>query len=198
MVFLFISYATWRVWSYGHTFEMEKTDAAIVLGAAAWHKDPSPVLRERINQAISLYEEGYTETIIFTGGKGEGAPFAESEVAKEYALAQNVPEEDILVETESQMTEGNLRNALELGKKHDLLSFSIVSDPLHMKRAMLLAKDLGMEAYATPTQTSAFHSFKSKFPFLLRELFFYLTYLIMWPISKLLGIPPAEFVNQFL
>ena len=193
----FISYAAWSVWSYGDTFEMEKTDAVIVLGAAAWHKDPSPVLRERINQAISLYEDGYTETIIFTGGKGEGAPFAESEVSKEYAIEQNVPEGDILVETDSQMTEGNLRNALELGKKHDLHSFSIVSDPLHMKRAMLLAKDLGMEAYATPTQTSAYRSWRSKLPFFLRELAFYSAYLIMWPISKILELSPAELVNQF-
>ena len=66
-----------------------------------------------------------------------------------------------------------------------------------MKRAMLLAKDLGMEAYATPTQTSAYHSWRSKLPFFLRELAFYLAYLMMWPISRIFNLSPAELVNQF-
>lgn len=36
--------------------QLIKTDAAIVLGAAAWGDEPSPVFRERINHAIWLYE----------------------------------------------------------------------------------------------------------------------------------------------
>ncbi|WP_342345438.1 hypothetical protein [Snodgrassella alvi] len=35
-----------------------EADAAIVLGAAAWDKRPSPVFRERINHAINLYRAG--------------------------------------------------------------------------------------------------------------------------------------------
>ena len=52
----------------------------------------------------------------------------------------------------------------------------IVSDPLHMKRAMLMAKDYGMKAYSSPTPTTRYISLKSKFSFLAREEFFYVGY----------------------
>ena len=52
----------------------------------------------------------------------------------------------------------------------------IISDPLHMKRAMLLAKDAGIEAYTSPTKTSAYKTWKSTIPFIARETFFYIGY----------------------
>ena len=55
----------------------------------------------------------------------------------------------------------------------------IVSDPLHMKRAMLMAKDYGIPAYTSPTTTSMYKSLKTKIPFLLREEFFYIGYRIV-------------------
>ncbi|MFY3791805.1 YdcF family protein [Ureibacillus sp. MALMAid1270] len=85
-VFLFIIYSAYSIWSFSNKNQLVKTDAAIVLGAATWEGEPSPVFRERINHAIWLYENGYVEKIILTGGKGEGEQFAESEVAREYAI----------------------------------------------------------------------------------------------------------------
>ena len=52
----------------------------------------------------------------------------------------------------------------------------IVSDPLHMKRAMLMADDNGIKAYSSPTPTSRYITVKSKFSFLAREEFFYIGY----------------------
>lgn len=52
----------------------------------------------------------------------------------------------------------------------------IVSDPLHMKRAMLMAKDCGIEAYSSPTPTTRYRTLRSKLPFLAREEFFYIGY----------------------
>ncbi|MBY2477640.1 hypothetical protein KWV16_12200 [Clostridioides difficile] len=54
----------------------------------------------------------------------------------------------------------------------------IVSDPLHMKRAMLMANDYEIEAYSSPTPTTRYISLKSKLPFLAREEFFYIGYRI--------------------
>jgi vancomycin permeability regulator SanA len=34
--------------------QLKKSDAAVVLGASAWHERPSPVFRERINHGIWL------------------------------------------------------------------------------------------------------------------------------------------------
>lgn len=151
---------------------------AVVLGAAAWEDEPSPVLQERINHAIWLYKNDYVDKIIFTGGKGKGDDdYAESEVARDYAIKNNVHPEDILIETQSKITEENLKFAYEIGVEENFSTFTIVSDPLHMKRAMLMAENTGMEAYSSPTQSSAYETFISKFPFFMRELFFYIGYI---------------------
>lgn len=154
---------------------------AVVLGAAAWDDEPSPVLRERINHAIWLYENGYVDKIIFTGGKGKGDQLAESEVARDYAIRKNVNSGDILIETKSKITEENLEYAYDIANRGNFDTFIIVSDPLHMKRAVLMAKNTGMEAYSSPTQSSVYKTLDSKIPFFLRELFFYVGYIVSFP-----------------
>ncbi|QFT87998.1 hypothetical protein FIU87_04950 [Bacillus sp. THAF10] len=178
----FISYSAFSIWSFGNNVQLVKSDVAVVLGAAAWDNEPSPVLRERVNHAIWLYENDYVDKIIFTGGKGEGDKYAESEIARDYAIKHNVHSDDILIETKSTITEENLKYAYEIAKENNLNTFTIVSDPLHMKRAILIAKNTGMEAYSSPTQSSVYKTLNSKVPFFLRELFFYIGYLFSLPL----------------
>lgn len=179
--FIFIGYSALSIWSFGDKVQLVKTDAAVVLGAATWGDEPSPVLRERINHSIWLYENGYVDKIIFTGGKGKGTKLAESEVARDYAIKNNVNSKDILIETKSSITEENLKYANAVGHENNLTTFAIVSDPMHMKRAMLMAKNTGMDAYSSPTQSSVYKSLNTKIPFLLRELFFYIGYILSFP-----------------
>ena len=84
-IIIFIGYSAFSIWTFKDKVELVKTDAAIVLGAAAWNDKPSPVFRERINYSIWLYENNYVDKIIFTGGKGKDDKYAESEVARDYA-----------------------------------------------------------------------------------------------------------------
>ncbi|OMF27197.1 hypothetical protein BK133_19805 [Paenibacillus sp. FSL H8-0548] len=107
---------------------------------------------------------------------GEEDTLSEAEAAKRYAIQHKVNEEDIIMEEESSITEQNLSNAYAIAQRQHINSFTIVSDPLHMKRALTMAKDLGMDAYASPTQTSAYQSIRTKLPFLLREIFFLIGY----------------------
>ncbi len=167
------------IWNYGKVDEKAPADVAIVLGAAISDGEVSPVYRERINHAITLYEEGTVDFIILTGGFGEGSYKSDSQVAKEYALSQDVPEERILIEEKSTITEENLEFSKEVMEENDLETAIIVSDPLHMKRAMLMAKDYNINALSSPTTTSMYKSLKTKIPFLLREEFFYIGYCIV-------------------
>ncbi|MCC5634672.1 YdcF family protein [Nostoc sp. CHAB 5844] len=166
------------IYLYGSISNHIKADAAIVLGAAVWGEEPSPVFRERINHAINLYKNGSVKTIIFTGGVGESHEPAEAIVGKNYAIAQQVKATDILTETQSRTTHQNLKNALEVAKAHQLTQFLIVSDPLHMKRAVLMARGLRMDAYSSPTPTTRYRSFSSQMEFLSRETYFYFVYLV--------------------
>ena len=167
------------IWNYGKVDEKAPADVAIVLGAAISDGEVSPVYRERINHAITLYEEGTVDYIILTGGFGDGSFKSDSQVAKEYALSQGIPEESILIEEKSTITEENLEFSKEIMDENNLKTAIIVSDPLHMKRAMLMAKDYNITALSSPTTTSMYKSLKTKIPFLLREEFFYVGYCVV-------------------
>lgn len=181
VIFIFIGYMAFSIWSFGNKSQLVKTDAAIVLGAAVWDNKPSPVLRERINHAIWLYDNNYVDKIIFTGGKGKGSKYSESEISRAYAIKNDVSSDDIIIETKSRITEENIKYAYEIATEKNLKTFTIVSDPLHMKRAVLMAKNTGINAYSSPTPSSVYKTLNSQVPFLLRELFFYTSYILTLP-----------------
>jgi uncharacterized SAM-binding protein YcdF (DUF218 family) len=167
-----------NIYFYGNNYKHIQADVAIVLGAEVWGNEPSPVFRERINHAISLYKNQNIRIIIFTGGVGVGKELSEAEVGKLYAMKNGVKENDILIETKSRTTRQNLINAREIIDSKQFSKILIVSDPLHMKRAVLMARDLGINAYPSPTLTTRYRTVESQFQFLLRETYFYLIYLI--------------------
>jgi uncharacterized SAM-binding protein YcdF (DUF218 family) len=119
--------------------------------------------------------------IIFTGGIGKGDVLAEAEAARAYALQQGVVAEDIFQETVSHTTFENLRGAKKIVESEHLHRVLIVSDPFHMKRAITLARDLGLEAYPSPTPTSRYRSLRSQVPLLMHETYFYAVYLLKRP-----------------
>ncbi|RLQ91958.1 YdcF family protein [Planomicrobium sp. Y74] len=170
------SFSAFDIWAYSQTSELVKADAAIVLGTAVWGDEPSPVLRERINHSIWLYENDYVGKIIFTGGKTNGSELAEAVVSKNYAMAHGIPEEDIFVEDRSMVTIENFRFVSEIAELHELSDFLVVSDPLHMKRAIQMAEDTGFEAFTSPTTTSEYNSLTSIVPFFFREVGAYVAY----------------------
>jgi uncharacterized SAM-binding protein YcdF (DUF218 family) len=174
---VWLAFIAASIWNYGAQDHAVKSDYAIVLGAAAYHKNPSPVFKERIDHAILLYHQGLVSKIIFTGGYGVGAPYAESEVAEKYALRNGVKKVDILIETRSRSTVNNLIEAKALMNSGGLNTAIIISDPLHLKRASIIAKNLNIAAVTSPTPTSRYRSFKAQFKFLVREVYFYHYYL---------------------
>ena len=139
---------------------------------------PSPVFKERITHAITLYRNGRVRKLIFTGGYGEGIKRAEAEVARDYAINNGVDINDVLIETTSHTTKQNILNAQQLMMANQLNSALIVSDPLHMKRAMLIAKDAGLIATSSPTMSTKYQTLNTQVPFLLREMYFYHYYFI--------------------
>jgi uncharacterized SAM-binding protein YcdF (DUF218 family) len=174
----FVAFVAGSVVFSGRLAAPEHADAAIVLGAATWGDEPSPVFRERIRHAIWLYERGYVKRIIFTGAPDSPKEPPESVVARRYALSRGVPAGDILIEVSSRTTAENLFHAREVGRRNGLGTYLIVSDPLHMLRAMIFASDLGMEARRAPTPTSRYRSIAGSIRFLGREMYFYANYLL--------------------
>ena len=161
---------------YSFVYENESCDVAIVLGAATSGSKVSEVYKQRLNHAMELYQNDYVKYIIVTGGKGKGNHFSDAAIAREYLVSMGLPDEVILEEGTSTITQENLENAKIIMEENGYETAAIVSDPLHMKRAMLLAKDSGIVAISSPTKSSAYKTLKTKIPFVAREAFFYIGY----------------------
>jgi uncharacterized SAM-binding protein YcdF (DUF218 family) len=173
-----IGITAFRIYSYGSKTVDTKADAAIVLGAAVWTNSVSPVFRERINHAIELHRQGKISKVIFTGGHGSANEPTEAATARAYALANGVPAGDILIEQKSHTTYENVLYAKQLADANNIRKVLIVSDPLHMRRAMTMAADVGFEAYPSPTPTTKYQTWRTQLREIGRETMFYLGYLL--------------------
>jgi uncharacterized SAM-binding protein YcdF (DUF218 family) len=155
----------------------DRADAAIVLGAAVAGDEPTPVFEERLRHAVELYRTQQVEVLIMTGGTSPGDSLSESEAARRWAIANGVPAGDIINEAQSHTTKQNFVNALPLLAQRDIGRVLIVSDPLHMRRALRMAADLGLDAHPSPTPTSRYKTIGTQAPMLAREIWFNLVYM---------------------
>ena len=165
-----------RALTFPTTLTTGQYDCAIVLGAAVSDNRPSAVFQARLDHGIALYQQNIVEHLIFTGGVGMDDTQAESEVGATYAEARGVSADDVLIEKTSKTTTQNLAEAKKLMQANSLETAIIVSDPLHLHRSQLIANALNMEAVTSATPTTRYRSWKTKFPFLTREIYFTLLF----------------------
>ena len=118
----------------------------------------------------SLFDSDSRYSVI-TGGRGSGASFAESEVGKHYCVENGVPEKDIFIETISLTTHENITQAKNVMDAQGYKDALLVSDPWHLRRAQLMAEDIGISSQCSATLTSKYESFGAKTSFFFKELF---------------------------
>ena len=147
-----VSLASVIIWSRRDT--VRAASAIVVLGAAQYVGRPSPVLRARLDHAIRLHRRGVAPYLVFTGGIGTGDTTSEAEVSRAYALRRGVPDSAILVETEGRDTRESLESVAGIMRRRRLSTAVLVSDPFHMARLRILATQLGIVPYTSPTRTS--------------------------------------------
>jgi uncharacterized SAM-binding protein YcdF (DUF218 family) len=146
IVALILAYPLWvgiQVWQQSRTDEVHAADAIVVLGAAQYNGEPSPVFQARLDHAAYLYLEDLSPTIIVTGGKQPGDTFTEAEAGENYLAAQGISRDDILGETEGSTTYESLEAVTEIAAENDIDSLLLVSDPMHSERVKRMAHDLG-------------------------------------------------------
>jgi uncharacterized SAM-binding protein YcdF (DUF218 family) len=154
---------------YGRRDEQRHADAIVVLGAAQYNGRPSPVLEARLSHAVDLYRQGVAGTLVVTGGRAPGDQVSEAEVSRRWAEHEGVPAAAILV-TSGMTTRESMRDAARLLKSRGLHSVVLVSDPFHMLRLKLLAMQMGLHGFTSPTRTSPIsRSPAQERRFLLRE-----------------------------
>lgn len=138
----------------GRRDQAASADAIIVLGAAQYEGRPSPVLRARLDHAVSLWKLGLAPRVIVTGGEGVGDTTSEAAVGMRYLVQRGVPAEAISMDTEGLTTSQSMVAARRLLSTKSYPSVLIVSDPFHMLRLAILARRLHMIPLLSPTRTS--------------------------------------------
>lgn len=148
------AYSTFRIWQVGQQDGRRHVDAIVVLGAAQYQGKPSATLAARLDHAVALYDEGYADYFFTTGGNMPGDISTEAETGRSYAMIHGVPASAILMETTGGTTLESLRNVKAIFDARGLHTALFVSDRSHMLRVLRMAQDLGIEAWASPTDTS--------------------------------------------
>src|SRR5688500_6096296 len=111
------------------------------------------------------------------GGQVNRYEKTESLAAIDFEEKNGIPEKDILIEQTSHTTYENVVNAKQLADANGLKKVLIVSDPMHMKRAIAMARDIGLDAYPSPTTTTRYRSWRSRSEALAHETYYYIGYL---------------------
>ena len=178
LVVLFFVVIALQIYFYDESSETDSADAAIVLGAAVWGERLSPVFQERVNHAIDLYRAKRVRKIIFTGGQGNLTEETEAAAARRFAISNGIPTEDILVEETSTSTYENLLFAKPIAESNGIKSILLVSDPLHLKRSIEIARSLNYDVHPSPTPTTKYQGFTSRMKFLGHETYYYAGFLL--------------------
>ena len=142
----------------------------LILGTTVNGTEPSIMLGERIKAAYHYLREHPDVMCIPTGGKNPDADITEAQCIANKLIAMGIDESRIWLEPKATTTLENLQCSLALieektGSKPE--SFAFLTSDFHVFRVQLVARRLGLTAYA--------HASRSKhtifyYPAFLREI----------------------------
>jgi uncharacterized SAM-binding protein YcdF (DUF218 family) len=168
----------WFLWVYGqiHFYathdEARPADAIAVFGAAEYDGRPSPVLRARLDHALALYRERLAPLLITLGGGGD-AHDSEGGVGHDYLLAHEVPENQIIAETQSTNTEESAARLAAIARENHFNRILAVSDGTHLFRIRALSASMGLTVFTSPRPEARPLGFWDSARRLMHEMFSY-------------------------
>lgn len=132
-----------QIVSLSQTEDIKNIDCIIVLGAGIWNEKPSPMLKDRLDTAIDLYNKGLAPKIIMSGDHGQKG-YDEVNIMKEYAIEKGVPSQDIFMDHAGFSTYESIYRAKEIFKVKKAI---IVTQKYHLYRSLHIANSLKLKAY---------------------------------------------------
>ncbi|MBR1993583.1 MAG: YdcF family protein [Firmicutes bacterium] len=118
-------------------------ECIMVLGASV-HPDgtPSPMLEDRLEAGIELYNRGVAPKLLLTGDNGQ-IEYNEVEAMKNYAVNAGVPEEDIFLDHAGFSTYDSVYRASYVFGVESMVA---VTQEYHLYRTLHGCKKMGIEA----------------------------------------------------
>lgn len=123
-----------------------EVEVGLVLGTSARARDgrPNVFFLRRIEAAFELYENGKVEKLLLSGDNGT-QDYNEPERMKEALIDKGIPEEDLVLDYAGFRTLDSVVRANEVFGQDELV---IISQEFHNERAIFIAKNIGIDAYA--------------------------------------------------
>ncbi len=134
-------------WYYGrYTFtpkEAPSKRVAIVFGAAVYQDGTlSPMLQDRVETAVQLYQQGKVQKLLLSGDN-RFADYNEPGAMQAYALSRGVPGEDIQLDYAGRRTYDTCYRAKAVFQLDEAV---LVTQAFHLPRAIFTCQHLGVEA----------------------------------------------------
>lgn len=169
LVVLYFVVTLAQVWAASRRDQAHRADAIVVLGAAQYDGEPSPVLRARLDHAVDLYRDDVADTLVVTGGRQPGDRFSEAHASARYLTERKgVPESVVLWEPYGRTTWEQLASVARFLQRRGMREVVLVSDPFHSARVAAIADERGLEAAVSPTRTSPITGME-QVPYFLKE-----------------------------
>jgi uncharacterized SAM-binding protein YcdF (DUF218 family) len=167
LVLAYLALTAIQIWLTSLQYDAQDAGAIVVMGAAQYNGVPSPDFRSRLNEALTLYRQGYAHLIVVTGSKQPGDEYTEAESGSRYLAAKGVPRADVLEAGGSDSYENLIDAAPEL-RAHHVTRVLIATDPFHEYRSMAIASSFGFKPHPTPTRNSPIRGWATV-PYYVRE-----------------------------
>ncbi|MCB1158853.1 MAG: YdcF family protein [Leptospiraceae bacterium] len=144
---------------------MQPKTVAIVPGAAVYrNKKPSSILRDRLQGALSLYQNNKVKKILLSGDNSSRS-YNEIRPMLNFMIKNRVRKEDIFVDFAGFRTLDTLTRARKVYEIEDAI---IVTQRFHQPRAAYIARKLGMEVSCLESDSGVYRDKKKN---RLREFF---------------------------
>ena len=116
---------------------------AIVFGAGLWRDgSPTPVLRDRVATAASLYFAGKVEKLLMSGDN-RFINYNEPAAMRTYALELGVPDQAIVLDYAGRRTYDTCYRARDIFEVHQAI---LITQSFHLPRAIFLCEAMGVSA----------------------------------------------------
>ncbi len=131
-------------------------DYVVILGGGVKGGELTKTLQFRLDKGIEFLNNHPDLEVIVTGGKGFGETISEGEAMKNYLIANGIPKEKIIVESEATSTMENFKYSKQLLEKQTGKSdyeIMVITSDFHMLRSKVLASVNGFTPYGIPANT---------------------------------------------
>jgi len=132
--------------------QLKTIDCILILGAGIRDNSPSPMLKDRLDQGMILYDKKISPKILVSGDHMYHN-HDEVNIMKDYLIAKNIPSQDIFMDHAGISTYDSLYRAKEIFQTKKII---IVTQKYHLYRSLYIAEQLGIESYGVSASTRSY------------------------------------------